>query len=105
VSACGSAGKGERVQERGTGAYTGDLGAREALVGAGAGEVGEALWAPDGGLEVGAVLGGGRVLPDGGIGEGKGVWGEVGEGAEWVQVCEGGLCEVGPVDGAVLLGE
>ena len=45
-------------------------------------------------------------MPNGGIGESKGVRGEmagVGEGPVWVQGGEGGLCEVGPVDGAVLL--
>lgn len=93
-------------RERGWSAYTGNLGASEAFIGARASEIGEALWTADGGLEVGAVLGGGRVLPNGGIGESKGVRGEmagVGEGPVWVQGGEGGLCEVGPVDGAVLL--
>jgi len=85
------------------GAYTGDLGASEALIGARAREVCEALWATDGGFEIGAVRGGGRVLPDGCVWERKGAGSEIGEGRVWMHGGQGGFGGVGPVDRAVLL--
>lgn len=87
-------------------AHTGNLGAREALVGAGASEVGEGLWAPRGGFEGGAVEGGRGVLPNGGIGERERVRckvARIGEGPARVHRRQRRRGRIGPVDRAVLL--
>lgn len=92
-----------RGENGGGGTYTGDLRTGEALIGARAGEICKALWSANGSLEVSTVLCGGRVLPNGGILEGKGVGCEIGEGSGWVQGGEGRFGTIGPVDRAVLL--
>jgi hypothetical protein len=85
-------------------AYSADLVPGEPFIGTTAGNVCKDLRASDGIFELAAILGGGRILPDGRALEGEGGGRElVGEALVWVESRKKLFGLRGPVNGTVLL--